>query len=965
MSTSTPRRWGVAVALYLLGIFMGAIDTGIITPARTVIQSQLGVDEATGIWMITIYTLAYAAAIPVMGKLADRNGRKPIYLLSIVLFGVGSLLCGLSQDVGSYEMLIASRAIQAIGAGGILPIATADIGTAVPREKRGMALGLVGAVYGIANVFGASAGSLVLDIAGAENWQWIFYINVPISIAIIVAGVLWLPNRRADEVAPIDVWGSLVLVTMILSLLWGARNLDFFDLGASITSLEVWPWLALFLVLIPVFVLVERRAADPVMNLGYFSNRGIALTLVLSLLSGVILMGVVFVPQFAENSLKLPAGSGGYLVIALGLASGVGAPMSGRLTDKYGPRVVLGLGAGISLLAAIVIILWAIPQPSMASVLTGLIGLGLGLGFIVGSPLNYMMLERVPDEESSSALGTLSLVRAIGTTLAPALMVGFLANAGTTMQDRIMEQLPDTVAAPALPHAAELKATLEKWKADPELADRIPAFDTSYLDRTEIDLSEMSSGGGDLPDDLVDLLRTADVTNITERSKLVAERMFADETPTRVAEIQGGVQSGIDGLRSALGELDQGEGEMTSGLAEMDSGLAEMDTGLVDMTRARAEMTDGLEGMDRGLLEMGRALSGIGDGIAGMREGLAGLGQAITGMDTGLSQLRTAITQIERALAAIPPVPPGPDPTTPTTTEPTPTPDPTATPTPDPTATPTPDPTATPTPDPSASPEPTPEPTASPTPSPEPTATPEPTASATPGPTASPDPTVSPEPTPAVADAVGFAAPMGPPPGVVPPGGMPSRDALLAQLGQLRAAEAALSAQRQEAVTQRDALAAQLATTLSQREDLATQRAALQEGRTKLADARAELEAGQEELMGGRSELAQARSELEAAREDLRSGRAEMVTTLGQLQELHDAVPGAFEASKADYLAEIDARGPRIEAAFQGGLNAGFRDLYILFAGACALTLGVLLLVGRGPHHPAAPPTATVPDDAA
>lgn len=159
-----------------------------------------------------------------MGKLADRNGRKPIYLLSIVLFGVGSLLCGLSQDVGSYEMLIASRAIQAIGAGGILPIATADIGTAVPREKRGMALGLVGAVYGIANVFGASAGSLVLDIAGAENWQWIFYINVPISIAIIVAGVLWLPNRRADEVAPIDVWGSLVLVTMILSLLWGSGS---------------------------------------------------------------------------------------------------------------------------------------------------------------------------------------------------------------------------------------------------------------------------------------------------------------------------------------------------------------------------------------------------------------------------------------------------------------------------------------------------------------------------------------------------------------------------------------------------------------------------------------------------------------------------------------------------------------------------------------------------------------------
>lgn len=158
------------MALYLLGIFMGALDTGIITPARPLISTQLGVDESAGIWMITIYTLAYAAAIPIMGKLADRSGRKPIYLLSIALFGAGSLLCGLSQDVGSFGMLIAARALQAIGGGGILPIATAEVGTTVPQERRGLALGLVGAVYGVANIFGASAGSLVLQIAGAENW---------------------------------------------------------------------------------------------------------------------------------------------------------------------------------------------------------------------------------------------------------------------------------------------------------------------------------------------------------------------------------------------------------------------------------------------------------------------------------------------------------------------------------------------------------------------------------------------------------------------------------------------------------------------------------------------------------------------------------------------------------------------------------------------------------------------------
>ena len=116
------RRWALVLTLYLLGIFMGAIDTGIVTPARTIIQHDLGVSDTLGIWLITIYTLAYAASIPVMGKMADRIGRKPVYLISIALFGLGSLACGLSQDTGSFAMLIGARAIQAIGGGGILPI---------------------------------------------------------------------------------------------------------------------------------------------------------------------------------------------------------------------------------------------------------------------------------------------------------------------------------------------------------------------------------------------------------------------------------------------------------------------------------------------------------------------------------------------------------------------------------------------------------------------------------------------------------------------------------------------------------------------------------------------------------------------------------------------------------------------------------------------------------------------------
>ncbi len=163
--------------IYLAGIFMGAIDTGIVTPARTLIQSNLGVNDQTGIWMITIYTLAYAASIPIMGKLADKFGRKYIYLTCISLFGIGSLFCGIAQNFGGFTLLLAARVIQAVGGGGILPIATAEFGTSFPENKRGMALGLVGGVYGIANIFGASAGSLILDIFGQNNWQFIFYVN--------------------------------------------------------------------------------------------------------------------------------------------------------------------------------------------------------------------------------------------------------------------------------------------------------------------------------------------------------------------------------------------------------------------------------------------------------------------------------------------------------------------------------------------------------------------------------------------------------------------------------------------------------------------------------------------------------------------------------------------------------------------------------------------------------------------
>ena len=503
-ATANPERtrgkgYVLIAAVYLLGLFIGALDTGIVTPARTVIQGDLGITDQMSVWIITIYTLAYAAAIPVMGKLADRSGRKRIYLVSIALFGVGSLLCGLAQDVGSFWMLLGARAVQAVGGGGIVPVATAEFGTAFPPEKRGLALGLVGGVYGIANIFGASAGSLILSLFGQSNWQFIFYVNVPICVAIVAVGLFVLPNTRAEEVKPIDGLGIAVLVAMVLSLLYGLKNLDFFNVGTSIASVDVWPFLLAFAALLPLFVLIERRAADPVLNLSYFRDRDILVTLVLSVITGVILMGIIFIPQFAENVLKLPSGSGGYVVIILAAFAGVGAPVSGKLIDRFGVKAVLAFGLAASAAGALFLALVATQYANVVTLVVSLVAIGVGMGFTIGTPLNYMMLAKTKESESNSALATLSLVRSVGTAVAPAVLVAFIAHAGMAVPDRIMSVLPDVPNGPSM-------AQLASGQGDGG-----------------------EGAGGGLPDDLQQLMESSDVTTIVGNVKTLAKTEIEQE----------------------------------------------------------------------------------------------------------------------------------------------------------------------------------------------------------------------------------------------------------------------------------------------------------------------------------------------------------------------------------------------------------------------------------------------------
>ena len=607
--TKKESNYILVMIIYLAGIFMGAIDTGIVTPARTVIQSNLGVNEQTGIWMITIYTLAYATSIPIMGKLADKYGRKYIYLTSIFLFGLGSLFCGLSQDFGSFNLLLIARVVQALGGGGIVPVATAEFGTTFPEEKRGLALGLVGGVYGIANIFGASAGSAVLDIFGTNNWQFIFYINLPITVFILIAGFIALRNTKVPDTSKIDFSGIFTLTIMILSLLYSLKNLDFFDFS-TITNKDVLPFLILFLVLIPLFIFIEKRAEDPVMNLSYFTNKDIVLTLIISTLTGVIIMGMIFVPQFCENSMKIATGSGGYFVIILGLFAGLGAPISGKLIDKFGAKLILGFGFIISIVGSLFLAFFATNHPSLFSVVVSLILIGIGVGFTMGTPLNYMMLSHTKESESNSALATLSLVRSIGTAVAPAIMVGFIAHAGANIQDEIMKDMPDKISIPKLPYADEITKEFDDLKSNSQMKDKLKDMDMPDLTSMETVNIDFDNKDSDykISDDLIELMKNSDVTTITENSKIMAKAMFDETTPEVIGEIQGGIQKGVDGIDKGINSLDKSIDELNTGYNKLSNAYEQINTGYDKLSAAYTKVNSAYTKMNDSYIKADKAM---------------------------------------------------------------------------------------------------------------------------------------------------------------------------------------------------------------------------------------------------------------------------------------------------------------------------------------------------------------------
>ena len=425
----TGEKLGLVLATYLTGLLIGGLYVGMISPARTVIQADFGVDGTTGIWMINIYTLFYAALIPVIGKIADRRGRRLVFAACMGIFCVGSIICGLSQQFGGMALLLVGRVLQAAGAGGVIPVANAEIGTAFPPEKRGMALGIAAAVAGVSNVFGAVVGSAVVGAFGIDNWPVMFYLCIPFCLAVIAAAVFLLPKTPVEGGrGAMDLAGSILFALFVLLLLLWMKALDFTAPAESLMKPITWAPLLAAVVTLIAFRAVEQRAADPVFHLEYLHNRPIVITMVVSFFIGCFIISMVLVPELAEYVMNEPLGAGGFYVLAIGLMSFVTTPIGGKLIDKVGPKPVLITGLSISIAGILFLALVAVPAPNAVTFIAGLVIVGGGMGLAMGAPTNYMILENTSKADSTSAIATIALIRQIGTSLAPAIYVGLIAS---------------------------------------------------------------------------------------------------------------------------------------------------------------------------------------------------------------------------------------------------------------------------------------------------------------------------------------------------------------------------------------------------------------------------------------------------------------------------------------------------------------------------------------------------------
>jgi len=441
---------GRILAIYaglMVTLLLAALDQTIVATALPRIVSDLGGITQYS-WVFTAYMLTSTVTVPLYGKLGDVYGRKYLFLVAIVIFLVGSALCGLAQGMTE---LVLFRAIQGIGAGGLFPLSLAVIGAIVPPRDRGRYQGLIGAVFAASSIAGPAVGGFIVD---NTTWRWIFLVNLPVGgLALAVISVT-MPKRAALKEHSIDWLGAGVLASgtaaLLLGLVWAGRDYAW-------TSGHVLVALGAAVILLAAFAVVERRAREPILPFDSLRNPIVASSIGCMALVGMAMFGTIsYVPLFVQGVIGTSATSSGVVLTPLMLGAVVTSFLSGQLvsrTGRYRWNVVLGppvLALGMLLLSRMN------ADTTNGEAARNMVVAGIGLGSMM-QVFVLSVQNAVPRARIGSATALTQFSRQMGATLGVTVM-GAIVNHGLPTKAShgaelsVVHRLPPTLRV-ALAHA--------------------------------------------------------------------------------------------------------------------------------------------------------------------------------------------------------------------------------------------------------------------------------------------------------------------------------------------------------------------------------------------------------------------------------------------------------------------------------------------------------------------------------